>query len=486
MIRAVARQPLRVKISALMVLLLSVGLFATSVIATTALSGYLTDRVDEGIAGGSRPFTSAVPAFGSVFVTNSVDSADAPDPGFRPPSRFFIAAVYADGQSTDVISTPDASGTEVPAIPSASALPGLVGGPFTVGSVDQGPSWRVVVTATPDGSGWIVVASSLADVQATVSRLVLLQLIVGIIVVVVAGVVGYWIVRRSLRPLDEMSTTAHTIADGDLSLRVPETGDGTEVDTLAASFNTMVMRIEESFTAQHASEMQARQSEERMRQFVADASHELRTPLTSIRGYAELIDEGAAEDSELAVQRIQSEAKRMGMLVDDMLMLARLDQHRPFVTEPVDVPALVRESVSGVLAGAADRRINVVLPPTGTAVVSGDRDRLRQVLDNLLSNALRYSPTDESVDVDVSVETGWCSIAVADRGVGLTPDEADRVFERLYRTDDARSRVRGGTGLGLAIVRSVVEAHGGSVAVASEPGVGSTFLVRLPVAASGG
>ncbi|MDI1288938.1 MAG: HAMP domain-containing sensor histidine kinase [bacterium] len=476
MMKALARRPLRVKISLLMVLLLSAGLFVSSLIATTALRGYLTDRVDEAIGGGSRPFASASPAFPSVVVGVGTASPD-----FRPPSRFYIAAVYANGQATDVISVPDSTGVELPAIPAASDLSSLAGQPFTVGSVDAGPEWRVIVTPTAAGDGWIVVASSLADVQATVSRLVLLQLIVGVVVVIIAGVVGYWIVRRSLRPLDEMSSTAQTIADGDLSLRVPESGDGGEVDQLATSFNTMVMRIEESFAAQRASEVQARASEERMRQFVADASHELRTPLTSIRGYAELIEEGAATDSELAVERIQSEATRMGLLVDDLLMLARLDQHRPLVAEPVDVQDLVRDAVSGVLAGSPDRRIDIKLPAVGSVVVSGDRDRLRQVLDNLLSNALRYSSPEDPVEVTVSVESGWCAVAVADRGVGLTKDEAGQVFERLYRTDDARSRVRGGTGLGLAIVRSVVEAHSGSVSVVSEVGAGSTFVVRLPL-----
>lgn len=480
MINAIARRPLRVKISVLMVVLLSAGLFVSSLIATTALSTYLTERVDEGIRAGSRPFSAAAPTFGSVVINTGTES-----PGFRPPSRFYIAVVYSDGRTTAVLSSQDSSGLDAPDIPDSSQLSALTDSPFTVGSVDGGPGWRVMVTATPSGDGWLVVASSLADVRATVGRLMLLQLVVGIIVVIIAAVVGYLFVRRSLRPLDQMSATASTIADGDLSLRVPETGDGAEVDKLASSFNTMVMRIEESFAAQSASESAARQSEERMRQFVADASHELRTPLTSIRGYAELIEEGAAEDSGLAVQRIQSEATRMGMLVDDMLMLARLDQHRPLVTEPVDIPAVVRESVAGMLAAALDRRIDIVLPPGSTVSVSGDRDRLRQVLDNLLSNAFRYSAPEQSVDVRVAVESGWCRIEVTDRGVGLSPDEADQVFERLYRTDDARSRVRGGTGLGLAIVRSVVEAHGGSVAVVSEVGAGSTFLVRLPLEESG-
>lgn len=479
MIRSLARRPLRVKISLLMVLLLSVGLFVSSLIATTALRGYLTDRVDEQIQGGSRPFSAAAPTFGSLVIASGTASPD-----FRPPSRFYIAAVYSDGRATDVISVPDSTGVEVPTIPDVSQLAALASEPFTVGSVDSGPDWRVVATPTTAGDGWIVVAASLADVQATVSRLVLLQLIVGVVVVIIAGVVGYWIVRRSLRPLDEMSSTAHTIADGDLSLRVPEPGDGGEVDQLATSFNTMVTRIEESFASQRASELQARASEERMRQFVADASHELRTPLTSIRGYAELIEDGAATDSDLALERIQSEAARMGMLVDDMLMLARLDQHRPFNAEPVDVQLLVNEAVSGALAGAPERRIDIVLPVVGSVVVSGDRDRLRQVVDNLLSNALRYSSPEDAVDVTVSVESGWCAIAVVDRGVGLTEDEAGHVFERLYRTDDARSRVRGGTGLGLAIVRSVVEAHSGSVSVVSELGAGSTFVVRLPLAPS--
>ncbi len=335
--------------------------------------------------------------------------------------------------------------------------------------------------SSEDGFG--VVAISLGDVRATVGRLILLQLAVGLAVVATAGIFGFLLVRRSLRPLDDMAVTAHDIAEGDLSLRVSQAPSSTEVDELASSFNAMVTRIEASFAAQQSSEVQARQSEERMRRFVADAGHELRTPLTSIRGYAELIEQGAAGDSTDAVRRIQDEASRMGGLVDDLQLLARLDEHRPTRQDDVDMAALAADAVESARVADPARLISLeVDEESGHA--SGDESRLRQVLDNLLSNALRYSPPGSQVWVRVERpgdDDQTVRVEVSDDGPGLTGDEAARVFDRLYRTDDARSRVDGGSGLGLAIVQSIVEAHGGSVFVDSAPGRGSTFGFTIPV-----
>jgi two-component system OmpR family sensor kinase len=343
------------------------------------------------------------------------------------------------------------------------------------------------VTPLTTSGGWAIAAFPLADVQATVARLVLLQLLVGLAVVIIAGAIGYVLVRRSLKPLDDMAGTAQEIAAGDLTLRVSDDASSTEVHELSTSFNTMVTRIEESFAAQQESESQARASEERMRRFVADAGHELRTPLTSIRGYAELIEQGAAADQQAALARIQDETVRMGSLVDDLQLLARLDQQRPLDTDVIDLRDVVTSAVQAAQATQPEREI-VVRFVGPDPLVSGEGRQLRQVMDNLLSNALRYSVVETPVDVRVTTamdppdrsDGARVQVDVIDRGIGLTADERDRVFERLYRTDEARSRVYGGSGLGLAIVKSIVEAHGGLVSVTSEPGQGSDFGFTLP------
>jgi two-component system OmpR family sensor kinase len=280
-----------------------------------------------------------------------------------------------------------------------------------------------------------------------------------------------------------MADTAQEIAAGDLTLRVVDDASSTEVHELATSFNAMVTRIEESFVAQQVSETQARASEERMRRFVADAGHELRTPLTSIRGYAELIELGAADDPQAALVRIQDEAARMGGLVDDLQLLARLDQRRPVEKQELDLHEVVAGAVAGARATQPGRVIRVAFEG-GEPVVLGDERRLRQVLDNLLSNALRYSPEDSDLDVRVIAGADHVRVEVEDRGPGLAAADAERVFERLFRADEARSRVHGGSGLGLAIVKSIVEAHGGVVFVHSEPGSGATFGFTLPLATS--
>jgi two-component system OmpR family sensor kinase len=470
------RRPLRAKLTILMVLLLSIGLFVSSLLATTALRGYLLDRIDEVLVSDSARFA------GMGALPPPIDMTVAGRPA-RPPSRFYLQIVSSDGSAGVVLSTPDSSTGVTPAIPTVGELPLLVGEPFTVGSTEGNEQWRMKVTALASGAGWAVTAFPMADVQATVTRLVLLQFLVGLAVVGVAGAIGYVLVRRSLQPLDHMADTAQEIAAGDLTLRVVDDASSTEVHELATSFNAMVTRIEESFVAQQVSETQARASEERMRRFVADAGHELRTPLTSIRGYAELIEQGGADDPHAALVRIQDEAARMGSLVDDLQLLARLDQRRPLERQELDLRDVVAGAVAGANATQPGRVIRVAFDGR-QPVVLGDERRLRQVLDNLLSNALRYSPEDSDLDVRVIAGADDVRVEVADRGPGLTAADAERVFERLFRADEARSRVHGGSGLGLAIVKSIVEAHDGVVFVHSEPGSGATFGFTLPLANS--
>jgi two-component system OmpR family sensor kinase len=299
--------------------------------------------------------------------------------------------------------------------------------------------------------------------------------------------VGYALVRSSLRPLEEVEATAEVIAKGDLSRRVPVRQPGSEVGRLAGALNTMLGQIEQAFHARTRSESAARDSEQRMRQFVADASHELRTPLTSIRGYAELYRQGAVDDVAAVLRRIEDQAARMGLLVDDLLQLARLDQQRPLALADLDLAVLAVDAVHDAKAIAPDRPISLHLDLPSGAPVLGDETRLRQVLANLVGNALTHTPPDTPVEVrlrtSVVEDVLTAVLEVADKGPGLTADQRERAFERFYRADAARSRENGGTGLGLAIVSALVAAHGGKVELDTAPGEGAVFRVLLPLVA---
>jgi two-component system OmpR family sensor kinase len=298
----------------------------------------------------------------------------------------------------------------------------------------------------------------------------------GIALLLVAGF-ALWLVRLSLRPLEGIGATAGAIAAGDLSRRVEPATERTEVGRLGLALNAMLAQIEAAFEERRA-------SQDRLRRFVADASHELRTPLTSIRGYAELFRRGAdsrPEDLAKSMQRIEAEAARMGVLVEDLLLLARLDQGRPLEREPVDLGPVVEEAVDSARAVEPSRPIDLELhSPTS---VIGDEGRLRQAVDNLLDNARVHTPASSRVRVTLGsdADSEDVLLSVADEGPGLTSDVATRAFERFYRGDPSRSRSMGGAGLGLSIVAAIVEAHGGTVTVRSEEGAGATFEVRLPV-----
>ncbi|HEX8804856.1 MAG TPA: HAMP domain-containing sensor histidine kinase, partial [Acidimicrobiales bacterium] len=330
-----------------------------------------------------------------------------------------------------------------------------------------------------------VVALPLADVDAAVDRLVAVEAAATLAILGVLGLVGWWVVHLGIRPLKQMTATASAIADGDLSRRVPEVAPRTEAGELGAALNRMLGRIERAFDARS-------RSEERLRRFVADASHELRTPVTTIRGYAELYQAGGlADEAELAeaMRRTGQEAVRMGNLVDDMLLLARLDQGRPLESTPVDLADLVADAARDAGAVAPDRAVTA--RADGPLVVLGDSDRLRQVLANLVGNALVHTPPGTPVEVrarrapapsapvdgpDVAV------VEVVDHGQGMPPEAAERAFERFYRADRSRARHRGGSGLGLAIVDAIATAHGGTVALDSGEGTGTTVRITLPLA----
>jgi two-component system OmpR family sensor kinase len=312
-------------------------------------------------------------------------------------------------------------------------------------------------------------------------RLVKVELAVAGAALVAALLMGWWLVRVSFRPLRAIEGTAEAIARGELAERVPGEEARTEVGRLARALNTMLGRIERAFAQRDATEQELRASEGRMRQFVADASHELRTPLTAVSAYAELFEQGAAtraDDLERVMHGIRSETSRMGHLVEDLLLLARLDEGRPLEREEVELVGVGAEAVQ--TAATVGPAWPVRLVARAPVEIIGDRMRIRQVLDNLLANVRTHCPEGTSTVVTVDQDDHEAVITIEDDGPGLSPEDADRVFERFFRADASRSRLFGGAGLGLSIVASITKAHGGSVTAAPAAGGGATFTVRLP------
>lgn len=399
-----------------------------------------------------------------------------------PQPRYNVVAQLSFKADGSPIGNPQPCGFEddpkplprVPTIP-GTEIDKLVGKITTTPAVDGSLDYRMLVQRDLRDGSYQITAASLESVDAAVAHLVRILLIVGAIALAITTLGCWWLLRRGLRPVDRMIDTAAAIAAGDLSRRVPSFSPRSELGRLGGALNEMLAQIEESIRVRAA-------SEERLRRFIADAAHELRTPLTSLRGYAELYRQGAIPDEAgvaNAMGRIESEGGRMARLVEDMLLLARLDQQRGLETKPVDLVPVVREAVDDFRVVAPDRPIATDL--ADAAVVRGDRLRLRQVIDNFLVNARIHTPPGTPVRVAVTRKGHEVELSVADQGPGIPPEDQARVFERFWRADPARVRSRGGTGLGLAIVASLVQAHGGSVSLASQPGHGATFTVRLPL-----
>ncbi|MGB8651951.1 MAG: HAMP domain-containing sensor histidine kinase [Mycobacteriales bacterium] len=453
-----ARTPLRVKLVATVVTLAALALAISGAAASTALRGYLQNRVDNQLSD-------------SLHDPGQLGRALSGD---GRPDSFGTIFVQVAGQSSPLRS--DVAPPEVP----EHARPDRK--PFTVGSTSGTVKWRMVEALNQNGDV-LVVAVPLDEVQRTVGRLERIELVVGALVLLLLGLAAFFLVRRNLRPLVTVERTAEAIAAGDLSQRVPESDPRTEVGSLSHSFNAMLSQIETAFTEREASEAEARASEERMRRFVGDASHELRTPLTSIRGFAELYRSGALPaqtDVDRAMSRVESEASRMGVLVEDLLLLARLDQQRPLDRAPVDLLQLAGDAVQDARAVDPSRDVQLEVVTAGPApVVTGDAARLRQVLGNLVANALTH--TTAPVRVRVSTSARDAVVEVVDTGPGIPEQDRKRVFERFYRADASRTRASGGSGLGLSIVAALVAAHGGTVDVVDTPGGGATFRVVLPL-----
>jgi two-component system, OmpR family, sensor kinase len=337
---------------------------------------------------------------------------------------------------------------------------------------DPDGQYRIEAVDIPQGT--LMTAISLNPTSDTLTSLRRIELLVSLAVVLLMGLLSLWVVRRGLRPLRDMAETADAIASGDLTRRVPGVPNSTEVGRLGLALNQMLTQIEGAFAEKSA-------SEDRLRQFVADASHELRTPLTSIRGYAELLRRGGISDDagvERALRRVEDEATRMGGLVEDLLLLAELDRGRPLRVEPVDLRQICIDVVAD--ANAVEHGHQLTLQPGNAVMVLGDPERLAQVAHNLVRNALAHTPAGTRVTVSARVSLGMGALQVLDEGPGIDPRDADRVFDRFYQGDPSRSG--GGTGLGLAIVRAIAEAQGGTARMSMPPGGGTAVVVTVPLA----
>jgi two-component system OmpR family sensor kinase len=468
-----ARVPLRTTLMLLLLAFILLALLIVAFTSTAALRSYLLGGIDERLRQASQMASEVAEA--------------PPNSGQRLPSDFVFVVLDANGHVTNVIASPLQQQAATPAVPSMTVqqVRELAGQLLTVDSANGADGqWRVLATVSSDGSSTVFIASSLDQVNATVNRLSLLNLLVGGLVLLLFAVLAYWLVRRSLRPLSEVEHAAEAIMAGDLTRRAPSRDPSTEVGKLSVAFNSMLNRIESSFRAQRESEAGARRSEERMRRFIADASHELRTPLASIRGFAELYRRGAASgEVPRIMNRIESESIRMGRLVEDLLLLARLDAERELRFGPVDLVDLAVDAVQDARALAPERTVLLDVDCTGgPAVVRGDEYRIRQILTNLMSNAFSHTPAEASVTVRVRTGAGtFAVLEVSDNGPGLSKEDANRLFERFYRADVSRARSSGGSGLGLAIVTALASAHGGKAEVDTRPGYGATFRIFLPM-----
>jgi two-component system OmpR family sensor kinase len=475
------RWPLRVTLVLALLALVTAALVVSGITATALLRGQQVERVDSQLHDVAPGLSNPQPGRRKPWAWRQ------DDPGGGPPlpSSFYVQYTMANGVTRLQQPLRESATTPVLPVLSIDQVKEKQGRPFDVADSAGGARWRVLAVPLPNENGTVMIAQSLADVNQTVRRLIGVEVAVGVILLVILAGVGSYVVRRSLRGLEDVEHTAVAIAGGDLSRRVPERDPRTEVGRLSGALNQMLGQIETAFAQRTASETSARRSEDRMRRFVADASHELRTPLTSIRGFAELARQRGGEVEPATMRRIEEEAKRMGLLVDDLLLLARLDQQRPLTRRPVDLLGLAGDAVQDARAVQPDRQVALeILPGSVAPVVTGDEARLRQVLGNLMSNALHHTPVDAPVTVAVGTADGAALVAVRDSGPGLTPEQKSRVFERFYRADTARTRATGGSGLGLSIVAALVAAHHGTVDVTDSPGRGTTFTVRLPLAAA--
>jgi two-component system OmpR family sensor kinase len=465
------------------VILGALAISASDLAAQTAFRTFLIAQVDaqlESVAGGS------ILRLDRAGIDGEEDGSEESEPLFQPfeplrevPSDISITLLDAEGNILGTVGD-----TQSPQM-----IQSLVTGftpadvklyknqPFTLDSQSSAADYRVLARTLPSSAGSVITAVSLSGVERAMNQLRFLFLAVGFLVLILLGFIARRMIGISLRPLTTVEKTAEAFARGDFSARLPEARSDTEVGRLTSALNQMLQRIEESFSVKVA-------SEEKLRRFVADASHELRTPLTAIRGFAELHRQGAIAGEEKTaelIRRIEQESVRMSSLVEDLLLLARLDQSREMTMEPVDVSTVIKEAVASAQAAGPDHEISIELPEEDVFVL-GDSLRIHQVIANLLANARIHAPAGTKVVVKVVQDDQGTYVSVSDNGPGLSAESQEKIFERFYRAD--QSRVRNGvegTGLGLSIVDAVMQAHGGRVTVESELGKGAKFTLFFPI-----
>jgi len=480
---------LRTRLLVGLLVLVLLGLAAVGGGTYVALRTFLYQRVSEQLSAASRPVRKALFA-PDAGVGQVIDQRRLKD--LAPPGTFLqirdssgqVQATVPAGTKASPLAGPLLSSTLRPPPAPARELPGLRSGPkprpptplrFDAGAVSGGGRYRVQVSSLPGNQGILVVGVPLGPVTQTLDRLLAIEAIAAGAVLLFLAAGAFWLLRSGLRPLERISQTASGIAAGDLAKRVSPAEPRTEVGRLGLALNEMLARLEEAFTRRAESEAQ-------LRRFVASASHELRTPLTSIRGYAEMFDRGLRErpdDLAKAMARISSEATRMGGLVDDLLLLARLDERRAVQRERLDLSKIAADAVDDARVSDPDRFIELEADPV---IVDGDREQLSQVAANLLTNARLHTPARTPVRVRVYARTNHAVLSVADQGPGVDREDAAHVFERFYRGRRLTRQARGGSGLGLSIVAAIADAHGGRVTVNSTHGHGAEFELALPLA----
>ncbi|MDU0479871.1 HAMP domain-containing sensor histidine kinase [Staphylococcus chromogenes] len=442
--------PLRTLLVFVMVVTTAAGLIASALVVNGAMREFTLARVDEDLETASQSWAAR-----NDFLRP--DSSTA-----RPPSDFYVQKIFADGSRiivNDSETAPDLSQVKKNDVP------------ITVGTVNgaaNGTRWRVI--AQYHNGVLTVVALNLHREDRIIDRLMATQFIIGLIVITLVGIISFWIVRRSLRPLRDVERTAAAIAVGDLDRRVPSLPTTTEVGRLSQAINVMLAQLQGSIE-------ESRSKEAQMRRFVGDASHELRTPLTSLKGYTELYRSGAMSDADKVLSKVSDEAGRMSYLVEDLLSLTRAEGAPNELTK-VDIFDLILGVTGSMRAAHPGRKISVANEADEVPVVLGDSLKLHRVFTNLINNALVHGGADANIRIHLQDQR--VCVDVIDNGRGMPPEVAEHVFERFYRADSSRSRASGGSGLGLAIVKSLVEAHKGTVTVDSEEGVGTTFHVCLP------
>jgi two-component system, OmpR family, sensor kinase len=473
---------LRVRLLSGVLAMTAVGLVAAGGATYLALRSFLLDRVDQQLMaaraavgrGLRQSHTSTIDTTTLDQVAPPVAFAEVRDAGGR------VVALHVASSLSGSSPKPRLPAVlHPPPAPSGGAPSRERALQFDVPAVSGSGRYRVLVSSLPASAGVLIVAVALDDVNATLKRLLRVEALIAAGLLAGLAAATFWLLRTGLRPLERMSEVAGGIAQGDLDVRLSPAEESSEIGRLGLALNGMLDRLEDAFTRRDRSEAQ-------LRRFVSSASHELRTPLTSIRGYAALLRRGARrnpEDLETSISRIESEATRMAGLIDDLLLLARLDEQRPLARAPTDLAVIAREAAEDARARDPERPITV--DARRPVVVSGDEPRLRQIVANLLENAQVHTPAGAPIRVEVGVRDQMAVLAVIDAGPGIDPEQAAHVFERFYRgtppgSGDTAPRTAG-SGLGLAIVKTIAEAHGGAATVTSRPGAGSRFEIRLPL-----